>query len=650
MRERKQELHFAKKRPIDDGIEKPHSVFGWPLYLLRKAGAFLKRLFYIASLVWSASRSMLIAMIILCLLDGVSPIFGAFISKELLNEVAKLIGASSLGTVVDDIFVTMRPLVFLFVMHFVYLFMRKVLQRLNTMVTGIAGELCANHIRVMIMKKAKDMDLACFDRPEFYEKLENANREAGMRPIQILSSSFGVVSAFISCVSFIAVLMALSPLAPLVIVVVAIPGALVNYIYRNRSFRYIRWHSKERREMNYYSGLMVNKDMVKEVKLLGLGDTFLEKYDNVFKRYYKGLKSLIVKESATQLSVGLFSTLANCLLLVFIAYRVIFSGNGEIGDYSLYSGALTSITGYVATLLTSTATIYEGTLFINNMMEFMSEERKIVPAIASAPAPTRGIKHTLEFVGVSFKYPGKEQYVLKDINIKFSGYERIVLVGLNGAGKTTLIKLLTRLYDPTEGKILLDGEDIRSYSPEALYDIFGIVFQDFGKYSQTVKENIVLGDVRREHNDDDIILSARRADADDFITKLPLGYDTPLTRVFEEDGVELSGGQWQRLSVARAFYKDSEILILDEPTAALDAIAEKEVYDRFAELSSDKMSIFVSHRLSSAVGADKIVVLGEGSIVEVGSHAELMASGGEYYRLFSTQAENYIKSKEMQSD
>ena len=642
-KEKTGELHFNKRRPIEDGIEKPKSLLGWPLYLCKKVGAFMKRLRYIASLVWSASPFVFISMILLCIFDGVLPLVGALISKDLLNEVAKLIGVTSTGSVAEDLFITMRPLVFLFVMHFIYLFLRKVLQRFNTTVTGIASELCANHIRVMIMKKARDTDLACFDRPSFYEKLEDANREAGMRPIQILTSVFGVVSAFISCISFVLILWALSPIAPIVITLVSIPGALVNYIYRNRSFRYIRWHSKERREMNYYSGLMVNKDMAKEIKLLGLADTFLDKYDNVFKRYYRGLKSIILKENGTQLAIGLVSTLANCLLLVFVAYRVIFSGEGEIGDYSLYSGALTSITGYVATLLTSTASIYEGTLFINNIMEFMAVERKIVSSDEKPLLPKRGVMHTIEFENVSFKYPDKEKYVLKNINLKLSGCDRVVLVGLNGAGKTTLIKLLTRLYDPTEGRILLDGEDIRSYSPEALYDIFGIVFQDFGKYSLTVRENIAFGDVKRSHDDGEIALAATRADADSFIGKLSHGYDTPLTRLFEEDGIELSGGQWQRLSVARAFYKESEILILDEPTAALDAIAEKEVYDRFAELSADRMSIFVSHRLSSAVGADKIVVLGEGEIVEIGSHAELMAAKGAYHKLFSTQAENYIK-------
>ena len=636
-------LHFDERHHMHDGIEKPKRLSELPSYLKKKVGGFFKRLLYIVSLVWATSPWLLLAMIALCLLDGISPVLGALVSKELLNGVADLIGASHLGTAYEDLFITMKPLIFLFVLYFIYLFGRKVLMRLNTMVTGIAGELCANHIRVMIMKKARDTDMSCFDRPEFYEKLENANREAGMRPIQILSSVFSVISTFISCASFIAILWILSPLAPLVIIIVAIPGAVINYVYRNRSFRYIRWHSKERREMNYYSGLMVNKDMAKEVKLLGLGDTFLDKYNGVFKRYYKGLKSLIMREGGAQLLVGLFSTLANAALFVFVAYRVIFAQDGEIGDYSLYSGALTSISGYVSTLLTTTATIYEGTLFINNMMDFMSEERKILPTADTPRIPSRGIPHTIELRDVSFRYPGTERFVLKDVSLTLSGYERVVLVGLNGAGKTTLIKLLTRLYDPTEGVILLDGVDIREYSPEALYNIFGILFQDFGKYSQSVKDNIRFGDIGHTEEDGDIVRAAESADADSFIDKLPRGYDTPLTRVFEEDGIELSGGQWQRLSVARAFYKRSEILILDEPTASLDAMAEKEVFDRFYELSTDRMSIFVSHRLSSAVGADKIVVIGDGKIVELGTHEELMSREGEYYKLFTTQAENYRK-------
>jgi ABC-type multidrug transport system fused ATPase/permease subunit len=275
------------------------------------------------------------------------------------------------------------------------------------------------------------------------------------------------------------------------------------------------------------------------------------------------------------------------------------------------------------------------------MMEFMREPVTVV-ASGEGKKVTRG-KHTIELREVSFKYPGSDRYVLKNINLTLDPCDSVVLVGLNGAGKTTLIKLLTRLYDPTEGVILLDGIDIREYDPADLHSIFGIIFQDFGKYAVSAAENIELGDIEREHDREDVEEAAVRSDADGFIKKLPQGYDTPLTRIFEDDGIELSGGQWQKLSVARAFYKNSDIMILDEPTASLDAIAEREVFNRFSELAEGKLTVFVSHRLSSATTASKIVVIDNGEVAEVGNHSELMQKRGKYYELFSTQASRYIE-------
>ena len=629
------------RRPImSDGLEKPKKLSEYPAYIRKKICGFFSRLFYIFALVWQSAPLILITMMALCLIDGLLPVVGAYISSHLLNGIQDLIEQKGMGVIQTDVFLAMRPLVFLFTLNLIYLFLKKVMSKISQMVTGIAGELVVNHIKLMIIGKVKSLDTRSFDDPEFYERLENANREANMRPISILNATFSLISAAISAVSFVVVISQLSPIAPIVVIAAALPGAIVSLIYRNRNFRYIRFHSKERRQMQYYSSLMVNKDRVQEIKILGLSDTFTEKYKSAFSKYYKGLKGLIVKEGISQIIVSFITTVANCALFVFVAYSVIF-GDGRIGDYSLYSGALTSITTYVATLLTSTVTIYEGTLFIDNMIGFMKEKREIVSISEQPLIPERGVAHRVEFKNVSFKYPGMNRYVLKDVNLTFENSDTVVLVGLNGAGKSTLIKLLTRLYDPTEGVIYLDGHDLREYEPEALYDIFGIIFQDFGRYAETVSENIRFGDVRSEYNEADIVTAAERSGSADYIDRLPDGYGTHLTRMFEDNGRELSVGQWQKLSVARAFYKNSEMLILDEPTASLDPLAEQEVFNQFSKLADGKIAVFVSHKLSSAVSASKIVVIDGGTIAEVGTHDELIALGGRYHELFTTQAKRY---------
>ena len=635
-----------RRRRLEDGIKKPERLRDYPAYFWKKTTGFLFRLFYIIGLVWAAAPIMLVLMALLCVFDGVLPVLGAYISKDILNEIAALIGAvSKTGDIENEIFVQMQPVIILFITYFVYTFVKKILGRLNSMVTAIAGERVANHIKMNIITKARDVDLRSFDNPDFYEKLENANREAGMRPLHILSATFNVISSVISAVSFVVVLATLSPIAPLLIICAAVPGAIVNYVYRNRNFQYMRRHSKERREMMYYSGLMVNKDMAKEIKLLGLGDTFIGKYKSVFERYYKGIRSLIVREGVTQVIVAFLSVLANCALFVYIAYNIVFEG-GMIGDYSLYTGALTSISSYVSTLLTATATIYEGTLFINNLIDFTKEEVTVVPTVKEPIKPNLDAPHTIELRNVSFSYPGTDRRVIDNVSLTLNPAESVVLVGLNGAGKTTLIKLITRLYDPTEGEILLDGRDIREYDVAALHNMFGIVFQDFGKYAESAKENIVFGDINRDYTDEEVVAAAVHGNSDGFISELPDGYNTPLTRIFEENGIELSGGQWQKLSVSRAFYKKSEILILDEPTASLDAIAEQEIFNQFRELSRGKITVFVSHRLSSAVDADKIVVLEYGKVVEEGNHEELMQKKGKYHTLFTTQASRYQSAME----
>jgi ABC-type multidrug transport system fused ATPase/permease subunit len=299
----------------------------------------------------------------------------------------------------------------------------------------------------------------------------------------------------------------------------------------------------------------------------------------------------------------------------------------------------------VAALISVSASVYEGTLFIDNLIGFMKVEPTIVPSVDEPQRVEHGGAHTIEFRNVSFRYPGTKRDVLKNINLTIRPGETAVLVGLNGAGKTTFIKLLTRLYDPTEGDIFLDGRNLREYDVKDLYSMFGIIFQDFGKYAVSVRDNISFGNIRGEHVHDDIEAAAKAANADEFIKNLPNGYDTALMRIFETDGLELSIGQWQKLAIARAFYSHSDVLILDEPTASLDPIAEQEIFNQFDELRRDKTTIFVSHRLSSAVLSDNIFVISDGTVKESGNHKELMELNGIYSNMFTLQAESYKNSE-----
>ena len=602
-----------------------------PQYLIRLISSFFSRLFYIFRLVWETKPLILILMIAAAAANGLLPIFGAYISAEIINALAENLSGRA---------VTAAAIGMLFGYQFLYLFLNRIVNDINHMVSSLSGEMITNHIRRKIMQKAKEIDVSCFDQPDFYEKLENANREAGMRPVQVLNSSLTVISTLISMISFIAVLAAIGLWAPFLVIILAVPSAVISFIYRRKTVGYRRRRSKARRQMNYYSEAVVDKDLVKEIRLLGISGDFEKRYDAVFKDYFKGLKRIILSEGAWNIAFGIVRIATNCLLFWFIAAMAL-NHQIQVGDYALYTGALNSIAVGVASLVSSTAVIYEGTLFIDNLISFMKQEKKIIAEETPPLLPERHVGHTIEFKNVSFQYPQTERYVLKNVNLKFEAGETIVLVGLNGAGKTTLIKLLTRLYDPTAGQILLDGKDIRRYDVQALYHIFGIVFQDFGKYAVTVEENILFGNIQQAPDKARVEEAARQSDSLGYIRTLPQGFDTPLMRYFEENGLELSIGQWQKLAVARAFYGDSDILVLDEPTASLDALAEQEIYNQFDQLRKGKTTIFVSHRLSSAVGADRILVLENGSVIEEGTHRQLMQQQGKYYQMFSTQAKRY---------
>jgi len=606
-------------------------------------GGFFKRFFYIIKLVWRTGHWIPFLLLFVALFKGVTPVIGALISQSTLNALQKVI---EVGGLPESEFWA-SDIVFLLVALFAYRLLIQVVNTISNALNRVASEKVVKEVKSQIMGKSREIDLASFDNPAFYEKMENANREAGHRPLQILTQTFGIVSSVIELVSFLAVLLSVPGLWWITVVVflVSIPSAVVNFVYRRKNFRYMRFSSKERRQMNYFSNILVDKDLIKEVRLYDLADTFIGRFLDAFQTYYKGLRKLIVSESAWHIFFAVITGVTNLFFYIMIAIRV-FTGEMLIGDYTLYTGAIASVAGCISTLISTTGTIYEGTLFIDNLIAFMDEKQTVTPMLEPGEAVAHTGSHTVEFVNVSFRYPGTNRDVLKNISFTIQPGETLALVGLNGAGKTTLIKLLTRLYDPTAGHILLDGKDLRAYDLKSLYQTFGIIFQDFGKYALSIQENICLGSIHKDVNMDEVVYASKQSTANEYIDKLPDGYDTPLMRIFEQNGLELSIGQWQKLAIARAFYADSDIMILDEPTASLDPIAEQEIFNQFDRLRNNKTTVFVSHRLSSATIADQILVIENGCLIEKGSHRELMELHGKYFNLFTTQSKRYVESQE----
>ena len=633
----------GRMRPNYQWPKPPQSIGDVPRYLSELLGGFFKRFFYILKLVWNTGRWIPILLCFVALFKGVTPVVGSLISRNILNGLQSVIAQGGLP---ESSFWS-SEILYLLIALFAYRLLIQVVNNVSSALNRIAGEKVVMEVKRQIMEKSKEVDLASFDNPAFYEKMENANREAGHRPLHILTETLGIISSVIELVSFLIVLLSAPGLSWItaVVILVSIPSAIVNFVYRRKNFHFMRFSSKERRQMNYFSGILVDKDLIKEIRLYDLADNFIGKFFDAFKSYYRGIRKLIVQESAWHIFFALVTGVTNLVFYVIIALRV-FTGEMLIGDYTLYTGAIASVVTCVGSLISATGTVYEGTLFIDNLIAFFNEKQSIVPKALPAAEVEKGSEHTIEFVNVSFRYPGTQRDVLKNVSFTITPGQTLALVGLNGAGKTTLIKLLTRLYDPTAGHILLDGKDLREYDVKSLYQTFGIIFQDFGKYALTVEENIRLGDIHSNAPMEKVEYASRQSTAGDYISKLPSGYDTPLMRIFERDGLELSIGQWQKLAIARAFYADSDIMILDEPTASLDPMAEQEIFNQFDRLRNNKTTVFVSHRLSSATIADQIIVIENGCLIEKGSHRELMERQGKYFELFTTQSKRYVSEGE----
>jgi len=494
-----------------------------------------------------------------------------------------------------------------------------------------------HRVNVMILEKALTLDLEQFEDPDFNDRLTRARREASLRPLSLVTRSFGLAQNLISLVSFGVLLFGYSPWAVLLLAVAGLPGFIVETKYSSDAFRLFRWRSSEKRMQDYLESVIAREDHAKEVKLYSLGPRLLGRYRAIFTRLYTEDRRLAMKRDGWGFALGL---LATATLYAAYAWVALSAARGQIsvGQMTMYLMLFRQGQSAVAAALSSVSGLYEDNLYLSTLYEYL--ETPVRPKQGTAlrgPDPADGIR----FEHVSFRYPGATETALDDVSLHLSPGSSLALVGSNGSGKTTLIKLLTRLYQPVSGRILLDGLDLREWDEARLRERVGVIFQDFARYQMPVGENIGAGDELHFEDSARWREAAEKGRASDFIERLPDGYATQLGKWFA-NGRELSGGQWQKVALSRAFMRTrADVLVLDEPTAAMDAQAEADVFEHFRQLSKDRITILISHRFSTVRMADQIAVIDQGRLVELGSHEQLMAAGGRYARLFALQARGY---------
>lgn len=580
-------------------------------------------------LVWTTSRALTVFLAILTLVAGLLPAAIAYISKLIIDGV---VSASHSGLDSDRV-----ALGYLGLEAVAVALLAGSKQGL-TICQSLLRVLLGQKVNVLIMEKALTLDLVHFEDSEFYDKMTRARREASIRPLSLVNATFSLLQNTLSIVTYGGLLLQFSVWAVAVLMVAAVPAFVAETRFAGQAFRLFRWRAPETREQNYLETLIARDDYAMEVQLYQLGPMMLKRYHDIFNRLYGEDRDLTIRRGVWAYLLSLLSSAAFYGAYAWIVVEAI-AGRLSLGELTMYLMVFRQGQSTFAAVLSSIGGMYEDSLYLSNLYELLEQDiPKPRGRATKGSVPGDGIR----FLDVSFSYPGSLQPALKKVSLHLKPGEKLAIVGENGSGKTTLIKLLTRLYTPDSGQILLDGLDLQEWDIEFLRRRIGVIFQNFVHYQFSVGENVGVGDVNHLEDKPRWERAAEKGMARTFIEHLPAGFNTQLGRWFK-GGQELSGGQWQKIALSRAFMRTgADILVLDEPTAAMDAEAEVQIFNHFRTATQNQMVLLISHRFSTVRMADQIVVLQAGEVLEQGTHEELLQAGGRYARLFSLQAAGYL--------
>ena len=588
----------------------------------------LRHLLRALGLVWSTSPTYVLLIGPLSVVQGLLPVAQLYIVKLLLDLVTNILQGAG---VVNPL----RQLLSILALQAVIGLVGLGLSIAQSFFESLLGERLRNDIQRKILVKASAMNLSSFEDSAFYDQMQKAFQEAGSRPIQIISQLQDIIRSVVTMVSFITILYFLSPWILLILIGTSVPSFLIQTRFGNLNYWMLRRRVPELRKQEYYAYILRTDWLIKELKLFNLEGHFLQRFDKLFNTFFSETSRLYKRRAWATFSGSVIASVGTLGALIFVALAVV-ARTISVGDFSLYSSAIAQFSGRVGSVLGGISELYNHALFASNLFEFLDLPDSALDEGESWSEPITSV----EFRNVSFRYPSTDQLVLENLSFSISSGQTLGVVGPNGAGKTTLIKLLCGLYRPTEGKILLNGKDASRYSQRSIQRYVSATFQDFGRYELTATENIEVGDVEAEEDIQRFSKAVSMAGIKGDLEKLPKGYATQLGRWFDE-GHQLSGGQWQKVALARAYFRDASVVILDEPTSALDAQSEFDVYQTVQQHQKQKMTILISHRFSTMRLADHIIVLQNGKITESGSHKQLLFREGYYKDHFELQAVGY---------